>query len=532
VGAHVTTDALVIAKMIVALLGMLFLLCPATLFEGRLSQSKRGTLRRRIFVGLGVLGTLSWFAEPLLHQPQDSTFTTVRWFHAWDTYHYYVGAKYFEELGYTDLYNATAVADAESGYREPGRQRWVRNLKTNELEPVEVILESAEDYKGLFSAARWLEFRQDIDYFRDVIKPRTAPWSYVQLDHGYNATPAWNLLGSLVANTGPITSWKIALLMSIDFVLLSIMWWMVWRTFGLEVCCVCLLFWGTSQPSAYAWTSASLLRFDWLFWSICGVCSLKQGHFFRSGFFLAYATLLRIFPGVMIGALGLKVLIDFIREREFRVPAHTRQFALGALVAVCLLIPLATLASGRGWSVWEEFYTNSAKHIGSPAANTLGLKSVLSYGPESAWVNVAKRTDATPTETLWKEERKRVFERRESVFLLATLGFVGLLGFSVRHIEWWKAAVLGLGLIAFAFSLSGYYYVVFLAFGFLYTQKRIVGVALCALAALSNLALLVYSGGELTYLDTSLAAIAFIVMVTCLFVRQPAPSIPDSLVTR
>ena len=156
--------------MLAALLGMLFLLFPDTLLAGRFSESTRRSLRRRVFIGLGILGTLLWFAEPLLHKPQDSTFTTVRWFHAWDTYHYYIGAKYFEELGYKDLYNATAVADAESGYHDPRRQRLIRNLTTNELEPVETVFRHAEQYKNLFTEDRWREFRHDVDYFRGVIE--------------------------------------------------------------------------------------------------------------------------------------------------------------------------------------------------------------------------------------------------------------------------------------------------------------------------------------------------------------------------
>jgi len=523
-----TTDALAIVKLIVALAGMLFLLCPESLLEGRLPASTRQTLRRRVFIGLGIAGALSWFAEPMLHKPQDSNFATVRWFHAWDTYHYYIGAKYFEELGYEDLYNATVVADFENGYRAPAQERWIRDLRTNELVPTETILRRAEQYKNLFSADRWQEFRHDIDYFRGVYKELLVPWSHVKRDHGFNATPTWSFLGSAVANTGPITDSKITALVLIDFILLFIMWCIVWRTFGLEVCCVSLLFWGTSQQSSYAWTSASLLRFDWLLWSVCGICSLKQGRFFTSGFLLAYATLLRIFPGVMIGALGLKVLIDLVRKRDLRVPASAQRFALGALVALCVLLPLSTVASGRSWNVWNEFYANSAKHLESPAANALGLKSVLSYASESAWVNVIQLDVSTPNttsitkppETLWKEARERVFERRKGLFALATVAFLVLLGLSIRHLEWWKAAVLGIGTIAFALTLSGYYYVLFLAFGFLSGEKKIVGVALCALAASTNLVFLVYSAGELSYITTSLAAIAFAALATSLFVRR------------
>ena len=107
-----------------------------------------------------------------------------------------------------------------------------------------------------------------------------------------------------------------------------------------------------------------------------------------------------------------------------------------------------------------------------------------------------------------------------------------LLGFSIRNLEWWQAAVLSLGAIGFAFSLSSYYYVVFLAFGFLLGDRKIIGIALCGFAALSNLALLVYWSGELTYIYTSLGAIAFAVLAASLFVGQRMQTDADLPVAR
>ncbi|MBI4950965.1 MAG: hypothetical protein HY908_02955 [Myxococcales bacterium] len=38
-----------------------------------------------------------------------------KYYHRWDQYHYYMGAKYFKELGYTDLYRCAVVAQDEMG---------------------------------------------------------------------------------------------------------------------------------------------------------------------------------------------------------------------------------------------------------------------------------------------------------------------------------------------------------------------------------------------------------------------------------
>ena len=62
-------------------------------------DSARQSVRRGLFVGLGLVGILCWFSDPMFHKPRDESFATVKWLHSWDSYHYYVGAKYFQELG-------------------------------------------------------------------------------------------------------------------------------------------------------------------------------------------------------------------------------------------------------------------------------------------------------------------------------------------------------------------------------------------------------------------------------------------------
>src|SRR5437764_431125 len=63
------------------------------------------TWRDRVLAGLGALGLLFYFNMGFLH--------FGNFIHAWDTYHYYVGSKYFPELSYDLLYDCTAVADVE-----------------------------------------------------------------------------------------------------------------------------------------------------------------------------------------------------------------------------------------------------------------------------------------------------------------------------------------------------------------------------------------------------------------------------------
>ena len=45
---------------------------------------------------------------------------------SWNVYHYYIGAKYFNELGYHDIYEQTLVADREG----PGRLSHIENIRS------------------------------------------------------------------------------------------------------------------------------------------------------------------------------------------------------------------------------------------------------------------------------------------------------------------------------------------------------------------------------------------------------------------
>ena len=109
--------------------------------------------------------------------------------HDHDVFHYFIGAKYFPELGYRDLYACAAVAEAESGFPQRVRLRAQRDLTTNRIEPGAHALAQGAACPDRFGAPRWAAFRHDVAYFANA---RTVPeWHRVLKDHGFNATPTW-----------------------------------------------------------------------------------------------------------------------------------------------------------------------------------------------------------------------------------------------------------------------------------------------------------------------------------------------------
>ena len=78
--------------------------------------------------------------------------------HYWDAFHYFVGAKYLPELGYTRLYEATYVAGRELGAF--GAIERIRDLPTYQARDVRSI--DAAAVRGRFTDARWRALRASV----------------------------------------------------------------------------------------------------------------------------------------------------------------------------------------------------------------------------------------------------------------------------------------------------------------------------------------------------------------------------------
>ena len=134
---------------------------------------------------LGVAGGLAWWNWFLV---------PVRGVvHEHDAFHYYVGARYFRELGYAQLYRCALAADLEAGL-DPGPR--LRDLETNRLLPATTQLDAARACRARFAPERWQAFARDLDWFRARLAPRA--WQQIREDHGFNGSPVWLLAADRV----------------------------------------------------------------------------------------------------------------------------------------------------------------------------------------------------------------------------------------------------------------------------------------------------------------------------------------------
>ena len=442
--------------------------------------AKKGTpdlhrkLRDRLLMVIGVLSFGAYWNFGSGH--------FGNYIHIWDTYHYYVGSKYFNELSYDRLYDCVAVADAEDpGLRRRVELRKIMNLRTNFIGGTGEVLAHPERCKEHFTPERWNDFKRDLVFFRN--RHGVKRWEEAQTDHGYNGTPVWNIVGTTLANTGPATLHQVVLLLLLDPAFALGMMGMIWWAFGWRTLCVALLVFGTNFPSRFYWTGGSYLRWDWLFYLVGGVCLLKKERPILGGFFLAYSTLLRIFPGFLFIGPLMVLVQEYLRTRKLD-RRYLSVFA-GAALAVAVLVPVSLATSG-GVDGYRRFIQNSQKHQATPLTNYMGLRTIVAYKPSEAG-HVLKNDKADDAWGAWKQARLRTFHDRIPIFVLLAAAFLLLVWYAVRGSEPWLAAALSATTIAVGPSeLTCYYYSFLVAVALVYYERAEAGAILAAVTSATS----------------------------------------------
>lgn len=297
------------------------------------------------------------------------TTPTVR---VWNVFHYYLGAEYFAELGYNDLYDAALRADRE------GRNYWrdidrVRNLATYEVEPRQGG-EMRFDPAVSFSPDRWRRFSADVTALQSHRGRRD--WEDIFRDRGYNPSPFWTAFAHPLTHLLPATQpWALKLLTSLDLLLFTLTFALLMRTFGARAGALVLLFFALSPVNGDR-LIGGFLQYDWFCAIAAGLAFVKRRQALPAAACLAFASLARIFPlALVVGLLapaGLKWL------RFGRLSSWHRRFALAFLSFAAAGVLLGA-TTGRGFEAWKDFGDriglHSEQHV--YGEQRVGLKHVF-----------------------------------------------------------------------------------------------------------------------------------------------------------
>jgi hypothetical protein len=193
------------------------------------------------------------------------------------------------------------------------------------------------------------------------------------------------------------------------------------------------------------WAGASL-RHDWIAYLGFGVCLLRRERYVLAGVLLAFAVMIRAFPGIGLAGVGLPCLVLFgerwIRERRMpNLLAHLREHAgavrcvLAAIVTMVLLVVVTGILFSFGaWVDWLKKISLLDAGIGT---NDVSLRSLVAFG-----------TDEAPY---------RALRARMPIYVILMVAYIGAALVASRKARIDQSALIALPLIVVVFNPANYY---------------------------------------------------------------------------
>ncbi len=355
----------------------------------------RGALRRRatyVLAAAAVVAVLSWFhfgefqsvyidSTSDASSPRRPKTERHQPLHFHEYFHYYLGSKYFNEVGYLGLYDCTALGDLEIAREDgvaPRVGAYVRDLSDvlTDKPTVEALGHCTTELRPRFTDARWASFKHDLRELRRLVPDDW--WIGAVSDAGFNPPPSWVVMSSAVANIIPIRVGSLAtyvIATSLDVILLVVSFMALRSSFGFTAAVMAALYFGSSYLSSYSWIGGAFLRFTWLTCVLLSLAAMKKGRWAWAGAFAAGAACDRLFPAAFaIGAM-VPLVYQAVRYGGDRRPIY--RFC-GGFAGVTVALFLASTAV-FGFSAWRVFFERIIRHGDVYFVMHVGLKKIITY---------------------------------------------------------------------------------------------------------------------------------------------------------
>ncbi len=499
--------------------------------------------QKLVLISLGVASIIVYF--------QAFRFGYPKFYHRWDQYHYYMGAKYFPEIGYDGLYKCTAIAQDDLGdgvvvkvdgklrpfdFRKEVRkpEKKIRNLSgDNLLVKAADILEDPKQCTDRFTPERWEQYKADVAFFSSHCYLDNY-WITMQHDHGYNPPPVWTLNGNLLANLhdpgvvftiGGVDVLYAQILGGLDVVYILGAFALIFWAFGWRVFAVAAIFWGCQSSAPAYWTLGAMLRQDWFFFFVGAVCFARKRWFELAGASMVYAGLLRIFPGLAV--IGWLILAGIHIVRHKRMKREHVRTLIGGTLAAAVLMGASLAVVGK--DSYQKFYHHTIQvHDQTPLTNHMGLRVLVGHdvgtGKESGRMRYTKDVSMTDPFTTWKQMRLDRYQEYKPV----AYGLIGVTFFAsvllLRRIKsLWIAQCLSQVWIILLSQLTCYYYTFMVIAAPLTRLRRDMEVWLFGFAAMSQFVWKIFGFNDDKYTLLTLLSLALsYAMMFSLAPREPA----------
>lgn len=393
---------------------------------------------RRFLVLLALVATVNyarWGASLFFSENVDG----------YDVIHYYLNAKYFDELGYYDLYPACILADHENqGPRyDEGRQYLAQDETGHFRAPISHALERGEVVKDSeFTPARWAEFNHDFLYLqREVAGWNGKLWRQMILDHGFNGTPAWVLLAHPITELWPVEwvkllAWADALLLIGALGLVS---WAFGGVPALWTGIFLMVTYSTRWPTI-TWV---LFRYDWVAALLVAMVALHRRWPWLAGLAAGYSAAMRMFPALWMWGPFSQGVAGLAKRT---VDRSLLRLAGGFLLGVALLYGGSAVVYGLKPA--QIHFANMSDHNSAEqlSSRRIGMALGLAYDGNFSEKNISK------------VQKARVHQQKPMRYALG-LSLMGILGYAVRRKS--QAEAFAFGFLPFFFlTTASYYYFV------------------------------------------------------------------------
>jgi len=456
-------------------------------------------------VGPGLLAVLALWSTLNYARYDDRTV-----FEKYDTYdlmHYYLNAKYFDELGYYDLYPACLLADIDNNgphYKKQGRLYMAQNQAGHGRMPIEHGIERGQVVREKkFTAERWDAFEHDF-----LTLQRSGPsqmndklWRQMIIDHGYNGTPAWTVMAHPFAELVPVESIK--LLGYLDLVVLVAAAGVVAWAYGAPTAMFAWLFLMVTYSVRWPTITWAFLRYDYVAALMVGMALLKKQKHALAGVFTAFSATMRLFPAMWLYGPGMKGLAGLTQKKVHKpLLVLAGSFFLGVAA-----IEGATVVA-VGADTVQVHFENMMDHNSSEqlSSRRIGLALALPY-----------RGEKVPK--FIEPERKDTIEAQKPLrYGLAGLVMLAL-GWGMRRADDDETFALGFVPFFLLTTASYYYYVTRVTLVMLHASnlkkpRNVVGlVMLLAVEAFGNWAESVYGGHRVFLIGTTAWMLSAYVLV-------------------
>ena len=443
----------------------------------KLGERIRERTKKRVAVVLTILGFGVYF---------DFFNPNVRYseyYHRHEFFHYYMGSKYAKELGYTRIYECTAIAEIELGRLEDVQNRDLRDLHDSLIKPVKssYVLTDPDQCKKRFTPEHWQKFKDDVVWFE--ANSRGDYWREMQKDHGYNPPPVWTMTGQLLSRLAPAGDGFFKLLSALDVLLNLGMVLLLGWAFGWRVMTVGTVFWAVSAPNEFYWTGGAFLRQDWLFLLVAAVALARKRRFALAGAAATWSALLRVFPAILFVGWVLAIALELFQKRS--LSSSNKRLIVGSLIAAAVLVPPSMLAAGA--DAYPAFAKNIVSRQAAGATNRMGLETMVQHDWDRRMRFLRDDNLSDPFE-VWKRERSARLDRLKPLYVLV-IGFVfAWTLWALRRTKLlWAAVPLGLPLVVAVADPACYYYSMFIVTALLIRQCPSLGPLMLATAGGSQI---------------------------------------------